>query len=92
MVKYRQKRVNVIKVRPLIPNQILVKTFDYLDIHDISRCAKVSRQFNGISEDLSLWRSCNEICIKYKKVPSEFILKIFEKGVKKIRGVNIANP
>ena len=67
-----------------LPNEILVKIFDYFDIKDISRCAQVSHHFNIICEDVSLWKSFEKIYIQKKKVSSEFILKILAKGVKRI--------
>ena len=67
-----------------LPNEILVKIFGYFDIQDINRCAQVSHHFNMICEDVLLWKSFEKIYIEYKKVPSEFILKILSKGVKKI--------
>ena len=65
-----------------LPNEILVKIFGYFDIQDINRCAQVSHHFNMICEDVSLWKSYEKIYIEFKKVPSEFILKILSKGVK----------
>ena len=56
-----------------LPNEILVKIFGYLDIQDISRCARVSHQFNMISKDSSLWKSWGKLCIEYRKVPTEFL-------------------
>ena len=67
-----------------LPNEILVKIFGYFDIQHINRCAQVSHHFNMICEDVSLWKSYEKIYIEDKKVPSEFILKILSKGVKRI--------
>ena len=46
--------LNIELDRMPLPNEILVKIFQYLNIQDISRCAEVSCQFNMISKDSSL--------------------------------------
>ena len=63
------------------PNEILIKIFGYLDIQDISRSAKVSHQFNKISNDPSLWKSMEKLYIDGKRVPTEFLTYIIQKGI-----------
>ena len=63
------------------PNEILLKIFEYLDIKDISQSAKVSRQFNKISNDPSLWKSMGKLCIDRGKVPTEFLAYIIQRGI-----------
>ena len=69
-----------IKCLPL-PNEILVKIFGYLDIQDISRCAQVSCQFNMISKDSSLWKSWGKLCVYKRKVLTEFLTYIIQRGI-----------
>ena len=69
-----------LKCLPL-PNEILVKIFVYLDIQDISRSAQVSHQFNMISKDSSLWQTWGKLSIDGKKVPTEFLTYIIQRGV-----------
>ena len=64
-----------------LPNEILVKIFGYLDIQDISRCGRVSHQFNIISKDNSLWKSMGKLCIDERKVPTEFLAYIIQRGI-----------
>ena len=63
------------------PNEILLKIFEYLDIQDISRSAKVSHQFNKISNDPSLWKSMGKLCIDGGKVSTEFLTYIIQRGI-----------
>ena len=64
-----------------LPNEILVKIFGYLDIQDISRSARVCHQFNMISKDTSLWKSLEKIGIDERKVPTEFLEFILQRGI-----------
>ena len=64
-----------------VPNEILVKIFGYLDIQDISRCGRVSHQFNMISKDASLWKSMGKLCIDEKEVPTEFLAYVVQRGI-----------
>ena len=63
----------------LMPNEIMMKIFEYLGLKDVSRCAQVSKQFYSISQET--WKSWKKITIKKRKVPSEFIIQALEKGV-----------
>ena len=64
-----------------LPNEILVKIFGYLDIQDISRSARVSHQFNMISKDSSLWKSWGKLNIEDRKVPTEFLAYVIQRGI-----------
>ena len=69
-----------LKCLPL-PNEILVKIFGYLNIQEISRSAQVSHQFNMISKDSSLWQTWGKLSIDGKKVPTEFLTYIIQRGI-----------
>ena len=64
-----------------LPNEILVKIFGYLDIQDISRSARVSHQFNMVSKDSSLWKSLGKLSIDDRKVPTEFLTYVIQRGI-----------
>ena len=64
-----------------LPNEILVKIFGYLDIQEISQCAQVSHQFDMISKDASLWKSWGKISVEERKVTTEFLTYIIERGI-----------
>ena len=66
-----------------LPNEMLTKIFDYLDFQEISRCARVSQQFNNISE--LTWKSWDKITIQDKEVPNEFLEILLEKGIKELQ-------
>ena len=65
-----------------LPDEIVVKIFEYLDFKDISHCAQVSRQLNRISDDSSIWKSRKNLSIYKQTVPSEFLTYILNNGVK----------
>ena len=67
-----------------LPSEILVKIFGYLDIRDISHSARVSHQFNTISKDSSLWKSWGKLCIEYRKVPTEFLAYVTQRGISEL--------
>ena len=67
-----------------LPSEILVKIFGYLDIRDISRSAQVSHQFNMISKDSSLWKSWGKLYIEEKKVPTEFLAYVTQRGISEL--------
>ena len=62
-----------------MPDEILLKTFKYLDRKNLLRCSKVSRRFRKISQDDSLWQKVN-LC--RKTVPCEFLRTILQNGCK----------
>ena len=54
-----------------LPNEILVKIFDYIKVKDLVRCGQVSRRIRTIAHDHSLWPKIN---LRPKKiVPIELI-------------------
>ena len=62
-----------------MPDEILLKTFKYLDRKNLLRCSKVSRRFRKISQDDSLWQKVN-LC--RKTVSCEFLQTILKNGCK----------
>ena len=67
-----------------LPNEILVKIFGYLDIQDISSSARVSHQFNMISKNSSLWKSWGKLYFEEKKVPTEFLAYVTQRGISEL--------
>ena len=45
-----------------LPNEILLKIFDYMDIEDLIICCQVSRRIKMIARDHSLWQK-NKIIV-----------------------------
>ena len=60
------------------PNEILLKIFEYLEVQ---QGAKVSNQFNKISNDPSLWKSMGKLCIDGRTVTTEFLTYIIQRGI-----------
>ena len=78
--------LNIELDRMPLPNEILVKIFGYLDIRDISQCARISRQWNRISKDSTLWQSWGKLSTwgywgKTRKIPTEFLTYIIQRGI-----------
>ena len=42
-----------------LPNEILVKIFDFIKVKDLIRCGQVSRRIRTIAHDHSLWPKIN---------------------------------
>ena len=62
-----------------IPNEIWLKIFSYFEVQDLGRCAMVSKQFQEIAYERGLWKKL-PISLVRKRVPIEFIQRIFERG------------
>ena len=62
-----------------LPNEVLLKIFSYLEVQDLGRCAMVSKQFQKNAYDEVLWKKL-PINLCRKRVPNEFIQRIFERG------------
>lgn len=62
-----------------MPNEVLLKILNYLDIKDILSCAQTSKRINTISHDRSLWQKVN---LSGKKVPSDILRLVLNKGCK----------
>ena len=60
-----------------LPNEIILKIFNFLDIKGVLRCGKVSVRLRGISNDQSLWLKLN---LYRRKVPFAFIENAVQKG------------
>ena len=63
-----------------IPNEILLKIFSYLEVQDLGRCARVSKQFHEVAYDRSLWQKL-PINLTEKQVPVEFVQHIMKRGI-----------
>ena len=42
-----------------LPNEILMKIFDYIRVEDLIRCGQVSRRIRTVAHDHSLWPKIN---------------------------------
>ena len=42
-----------------LPNEVILKTFVYLNKMDLGRCARVSKRFQAISQNEVLWQRVN---------------------------------
>ena len=62
-----------------LPNEIILKSFGFMDIKELLLCGQVSKRFRAIANDKSLWLKLN-LC--GRKVPYEFIEKAAENGCK----------
>ena len=71
-------KITLIQLQDM-PDEILLKTFKYLDRITLLRCSKVSRRFRKISQDDSLWQKVN-LCRKI--VSCEFLQTILKNGCK----------
>ena len=64
-----------------LPDEILLKTFNYLDILDLGGCATVSKRFQRICQDQSLeYRKNHLIPSLYKRTTSYFLKEIIKCG------------
>ena len=66
-----------------LPNEILLKTFSYLNKLDLGRCARVSKRFYAISHNESLWLKINQSYLdQFYQVSAKFINHALENGCK----------
>ena len=56
-VAISKRRKSIRKLFDIIPDEIVVKIFEYLHIDDIYNVNIVSRRFNTVSNDIQLWES-----------------------------------
>ncbi|CAD5119492.1 DgyrCDS8099 [Dimorphilus gyrociliatus] len=59
-----------------LPDFLLVKIFSYLDAHEISKCASVSRAWYSAAWDPSLWR---HISLKHNDIDADYAIKALTK-------------
>jgi len=62
-----------------LPNEILLKIFNYLEFKDLGYCAQISHRFRGISQSPSLWETVIE---NDQTIPAGFILHALTLGCK----------
>ena len=62
-----------------LPNEIWRKIFSYLEVHNLNRCACVSKQFHRFAYDKAVWQKL-PINVSAKRVPIKFIQQIVERG------------
>ena len=51
-----------------LPDEIILKVIDYLEIEDLSRCGRVSKRIRKISHDESFWKKRSDMRIKREMV------------------------
>ena len=62
-----------------LPDEILLKIFQYLNMKEIVYCAQMSKRIRKISHDESLWQKIN---LYQRKVKVEFVEQILSNGCK----------
>ena len=62
-----------------LPNEILLKVFNYLEFKDLGYCAQISRRFREISQSPPLWETVIE---NNQTIPAGFILHALNLGCK----------
>jgi len=62
-----------------LPNEILLKIFNYLEFKDLGYCAQISHRFREISRSPSLWETVIE---NNQTIPAGFILHALNLGCK----------
>merc|ERR1712223_2194460 len=63
-----------------IPNEIWLKIFSYLEVQDLCRSARGSKQFCEIAYERGLWQKL-PINLTEKQVPVEFVQHIIKRGI-----------
>ena len=64
-----------------LPEEIILKIFAFLSLKQLTKCMKVTKKMNRISQDKSLWK---RVCSFYRKIPKECIHQIVKSSVKSI--------
>ena len=62
-----------------LPDEILLKIFQYLNMKEIVYCAQMSKRIRKITHDQSLWQKIN---LYQRKVKAEFVEQILSNGCK----------
>ena len=62
----------------LLPDEVILKIFDYLDIIDLIHCGQVSKRFREISQDETL----QKLNLDEREVPSSFLKLSISRGLK----------
>ena len=75
------KRLEVLKISAInfevLPDEVILKVFTYLDMRDLIYSGQVSKRLQVISKDESLWQKIN---LYQKVVPPEFLQKVVSNG------------
>ena len=64
-----------------LPDEILLKIFSYFEVQDLIGCAAVSKRFQKIAYEKSLWQKLPIPNLRLKRVPAEFFQKAVERGI-----------
>ena len=62
----------------LLPDEVILKIFAYLDIIDLIHCGQVSKRFREISQDETL----QKLNLDEREVPSNFLKLLISRGLK----------
>ena len=62
----------------LLPDEVILKIFNYLDIIDLIHCGQVSKRFREISQDETL----QKLNLDEREVPSNFLKLLISRGLK----------
>jgi hypothetical protein len=65
-----------------MPDEIVLKILSYLEIKNFLKMSQTSKRFHAICQDNTLWRIAD---LSSKRVPTEFVHKLLEKGCKFLR-------
>ena len=58
-----------------LPDEIILKVINYLEIEDLTRCGRLSKRIRKISHDESLWKKRSDMRIQREKVLIEEIVR-----------------
>ena len=62
----------------LLPDEVILNIFAYLDIIDLIHCGQVSKRFREISQDETL----QKLNLDEREVPSNFLKLLISRGLK----------
>ena len=69
-----------------LPDEIILKVINYLQIKDLMRCGQASKRIREISRDKSLWQKLNFCNLGGKQVlPTELVKMVLENGCQYLR-------
>ena len=78
LLSRRNKQRNFLSLQDM-PDEIVLKIFTFLEIKNILKMCQTSKRYHEICQDDSLWQRFD---FSGKKVPTEFVHKLLEKGCK----------
>ena len=62
----------------LLPDEVILKIFAYLDIIDLIHCGQVSKRFREVSQDETL----QKLNLDEREVPNNFLKLLISRGLK----------